>query len=98
MKLIRIVCFEFGVDPDDIFKFKIRGNVALARKVVCYMMHEVLNIPMMNIILITGYPKRDKIVIASRYISDMISVDKELKQKVERIKQVINENKSKKAA
>ena len=90
MKTIRIVCFEFGVDVDDLFKSKLSNNASLARKIIIYLLYERFNADEIRLKL--GLSNNQKVYIALQWVRDKISINSELKEKVRRLKSEINEH------
>jgi chromosomal replication initiation ATPase DnaA len=98
MKTIKLICFEFGVNVDDLFKSRLDAKTSLARQAIIYILYNYTNSTMADIRNKVGINENRAIYNALYRFRDRLALSDILKVKVEGIKQELDGNKSKKAA
>jgi chromosomal replication initiation ATPase DnaA len=89
MKVIRLVCFEFDVDVDDLFKLKISNNASVARKTIVYILYRDRTPTTIKDML--GLSHMQTVYNSVSWVRDQMALDKKYKKKVEKIIQELKD-------
>jgi hypothetical protein len=89
MKVIRLVCFEFGVDVDDLFKLRVSRSVSVARKTIVYILHRDREPTIIKNML--GFQHIQSVYNSISWVRDHMAIDTKYKKKVEKIIQELKD-------
>ena len=88
--IIDVVAEHFGVSPEDITSRKRNSEFVLPRQVVMYLCRELTETPFITIGKLLGKKDHTTVIHGVKKITEELSTNEELKNKVEIIKKKIN--------